>query len=877
MKIKAVRVFEVGRFCDAVAVEGFSGRLDVLAGPNEMGKSTLFRALQMLLTLKHNSSGDAVRRLTPYGGGQPLIEADLEINGKLWRISKRYGKRPRAQLTDLNKRSVIARSADADVAFGELLDVVAGPAELGLVWVRQKDALELPSPDKPKDRGERNALTRAIQGQLGAITGVTWADAVQARVKAQLDDLVTQRGPRKGGRYDVALETQAKLKQQLEEAQAAVARVQSAQVELDLLQGRFAEVGHPDVLNALELAAADAVEELEKVEQQRLALRQAQDEVRIRLKDQEASHEALKRFRSDQDRLAEISTRLSVVTSRLPALIESAETATVQEETARADGVRLSDQQNQLQQLMRARDVAGRLAERAMALSNAERLEQEVAVEAERMRLDPATSERVERIKRLDQQRQLLDERIAAESPTIRIAYDFAVEGHVRLHGEVLADGAEIIATEPVTLEVPGIGRIEVSPGGAESRERDLAERARLIDERDKLLAQVGAEDLLGAEVLLAERSKRDRALSLSIAELRRVAPDGLAPLRSDVADFENQLGMLEFEHCDLEADDAELEQRFRELAKALTDARQSYPGFAQSAKTAQAARAEAEARAAAGRQQIEELEKLLGPDDVRAERLAELEARVAVVDQDAGEALRKVSALQQVLPDDDSMRAIRARVETARRDCEAARAEAVRLRERRVALIAQIEALTNSGVGQRLAELEGELQRADGVVEEIKAEIGALELLSEALQAARGSSREHLMAPLMERVRPYLEVVFGEAQLQFKEGFAAESLIRGGEMEAIDRLSDGTQEQLAILVRLAYARLLAEHGKPVPLMLDDPLAYSDTGRISQMFRSLRVASGYHQVVVLTCREQSFAGLNGTRVGLSPWRVDLDW
>lgn len=877
MKIKGLRVFEVGRFCDAVAVEGFSGKLDVLAGPNEMGKSTLFRALQMLLTLKHNSSGDAVRRLTPYGGGQPLIEADLEINGKLWRISKRYGKRPRAQLTDLNKCSVIARGADADVAFGELLDVVAGPAELGLVWVRQKDALEMPSPDKPKDRGERNALTRAIQGQLRAITGVTSADAVRARVKAQLDDLVTQRGPRKGGRYDVALETQAKLKQQLEEAQAAVARVQSAQVELDLLQGRFAEVGHPDVLNALELAAADAVEELEKVEQQRLALRQAQDEVRIRLKDQEASHEALKRFRSDQDRLAEISTRLSVVTSRLPALIESAETATVQEETARADGVRLSDQQNQLQQLMRARDVAGRLAERAMALSNAERLEQEVAVEAERMRLDPATSERVDRIKRLDQQSQLLDERIAAESPTIRIAYDFAVEGHVRLHGEVLADGAEIIATEPVTLEVPGIGRIEVSPGGAESRERDLAERAQLVDERDKLLAQVGAEDLLGAEVLLAERSKRDRALSLSIAELRRVAPDGLASLRSDVADFEIQLGRLEFEHCDLEADDAELEQRFRELAKALTDARQSYPGFAQSAKTAQAARAEAEARAAAGRQQIEELEELLGPDDVRAERLAELEARVAVVDQDAGEALRKVSALQQVLPDDDSMRAIRARVETARRDCEAARAEAVRLRERRVALIAQIEALTNSGVGQRLAELEGELQRADGVVEEIKAEIGALELLSEALQAARGSSREHLMAPLMERVRPYLEVVFGEAQLQFKEGFAAESLIRGGETEAIDRLSDGTQEQLAILVRLAYARLLAEHGKPVPLMLDDPLAYSDTGRISQMFRSLRVASGYHQVVVLTCREQSFAGLNGTRVGLSPWRVDLDW
>ncbi len=877
MQIRALRVFEVGRFCEPVAVEGFSGGLDVLAGPNEMGKSTLFRALQMLLTLKHNSSGDAVKRLTPYGGGQPLVEADLEIEGKLWRISKRYGNRPRAQLTDLSKGRVVARGADADVVFGELLDVVVGPAELGLVWVGQKHALEMPRPDMPKDRGERNALTRAIQGQLRSITGTTSADAVRARVKAQLDDLVTQRGPRKGGRYDVALEFQGRLRQQVEEAQAGVASVQSAQAELDLLLGRFAEVGHPDVLNALELAAAGSVEELERVEQQRLALRQAQDEVRIRLKDQESSHEALKRFRSDQERLVEIGRRLSDVTSRLPALIEAAETATAEEEKARADGVRLSDQQNQLQQLMRARNVAGRLAERAMALSNAERLEQEVAVEAERMRSDPATSERIDRLKQLDQRRQLVDERIAAESPAIRIAYEPGAKGHVRLHGEVLRDGAEVIATETLTLEVPGIGRIEVSPGGAESRERDLTERAKLVAEWDELLAAVGAEDLSGAEALLAERSKRDRALSLSIAELRRVAPDGLVALRSDVADFEAQLGMLEFEHHDLEADDADLERRLKEVATALTGARQTYPGVAQSAKTAQAALAEADARATAGRQQMAELEELLGPDEVRAERLAELEARVAAVDQDAADALRKVTALQQVLPDDDALRTLKTRVETARRDSEVACAEAVRLRERRAALIAQIEALTNSGIGQRLAELEGELQRADGAVAEIKAEIDALELLREALQAARDTSREYLMAPLMERVKPYLEEVFGEAQMLFEEGFAAESLIRGGEVEVIDRLSDGTQEQLAILVRLAYALLLAEHGKPVPLMLDDPLAYSDAGRISQMFRSLSVASRHHQVVVLTCREQAFAELEGTRVGLSPWRVDLDW
>ncbi len=877
MKIKALRVAEVGRFGEPVAVEGFSGGLDVLAGPNEMGKSTLFRALQMLLTLKHNSSGDAVKKLTPYGGGQPLVEADLEIDGNLWRISKRFGKRPRALFTDLSTGSAIARNADADAAFGELLDAVAGPAERGLAWVGQKHALEMPNPDRPKDRGERDALTRAIQGQLQEITGASSADAVRARVQAQLDGLVTSRGAKKGGRYDIALEAQAKLRQQVEEAEAGLGRVQSAQAELDLLQARFAEVGHPDVVNALELAAASAAEELEKVEQQRLALRQAQDEVRIRLKDQETSHDALKRFRRDQERLAEVGRRHFEVTSRLPALSEASETGTSEEEKARADGVRMSDQQNQLQQLLRARNVASKLAERAMALANAERLDREVAVEAERMRSDPVNSERVDRLTRLDQRRQILDERIAAESPAIRVAYDEGAQGRVLVDGEAVGDGAEIIATETMTLVVPGLGRIEISPGGAESRERDLAERAQLLSEWQELLVVVGAQDLPGAEKLLAERTERDRALSLSIAELRRVAPDGLVSLRGDVAELESQLAKLQFEHCDLEVDDAVLEQRLKDVSTALTDARSTYPGFAQAAKTAQAALAEAEARATAARQQMADLEQVLGPDDVRAERLAELEARVATVDQDAAEALRKVTALQQVLPDDDAIRALKARVETAQRNVDASRSETGQLRERRAALVAQIDAHSNSGIGRRFSELEGELQRADSLVAEIKAEIDALELLSQALHAARETSREHLMAPLMERVKPYLAEVFGGAQLQFVEGFTAERLIRGGEVEAIDRLSDGTREQLAILVRLAYARLLAEHGKPVPLLLDDPLAYSDAARISQMFRSLSIASRHHQVVVLTCRDQAFEELEGTRVGLSAWHVDQDW
>ena len=89
MRIRAVRVAEVGPFSGAVALEGLSGGLDVLTGPNEAGKSTLFTALATLLAEKHTSTARHVADLRPDSGGAPLIEADLEIDGQLWRLRKR--------------------------------------------------------------------------------------------------------------------------------------------------------------------------------------------------------------------------------------------------------------------------------------------------------------------------------------------------------------------------------------------------------------------------------------------------------------------------------------------------------------------------------------------------------------------------------------------------------------------------------------------------------------------------------------------------------------------------------------------------------------------------------------------------------------------
>jgi uncharacterized protein YhaN len=80
--------------------------------------------------------------------------------------------------------------------------------------------------------------------------------------------------------------------------------------------------------------------------------------------------------------------------------------------------------------------------------------------------------------------------------------------------------------------------------------------------------------------------------------------------------------------------------------------------------------------------------------------------------------------------------------------------------------------------------------------------------------------------------------------------------------------LSRGTQEQLGVLTRLAFADMLLDRGFPVSLILDDPLVYSDDARLDAMTEILTEAGKRMQVIVLTCRERAFRHLDANRISL---------
>jgi recombinational DNA repair ATPase RecF len=136
------------------------------------------------------------------------------------------------------------------------------------------------------------------------------------------------------------------------------------------------------------------------------------------------------------------------------------------------------------------------------------------------------------------------------------------------------------------------------------------------------------------------------------------------------------------------------------------------------------------------------------------------------------------------------------------------------------------------------------------------------LKLLRDTVASCLTEGREHYYQPVRRHLRPFLNDLFPGSELELGEGFAITGIKRH-RSELFERLSDGTQEQIAVLVRLAMGAMLAERGQVVPIILDDALVYCDDDRIQRMFDALSRAGKHQQIIVLTCRLRTFGPLGG--------------
>ena len=208
MKVRSIHLDQFKKFDRPVAIEGFSDGLNLIAGPNEMGKSTLLLALRAALFERHGSKSQSIKALQPnhVQGAAPEVMAELEFDGGIYRIEKRFLRRPLARLTRPDGQ--IVEGNEAEAAIQALLGLdrdtslsleKGSPGHFGVMLTPQRQSFDPPA----LSQGTRHTLEEAIAEEIEQLGNQSEVDAVLANIAMAAFEIVDKRNKPKARYKDV--------------------------------------------------------------------------------------------------------------------------------------------------------------------------------------------------------------------------------------------------------------------------------------------------------------------------------------------------------------------------------------------------------------------------------------------------------------------------------------------------------------------------------------------------------------------------------------------------------------------------------------------------------------------------------------------------
>jgi uncharacterized protein YhaN len=822
----------------------------VVCGPNEIGKSSMLEALDLLLSYKDRSGHRDVKAVKPtHVDAGALIEAEISTGEYRFVYRKRFHKK---QMTELDISAPRREQLTGDEAHDRVEAIIAETVDLRL-WEAQR-VLQSASTDAVNLSGS-DALARALDAAAGdaaapAAAGADPASLLIDRIESEYLRYFTATG-RPTKEWKAAGE-------RLAVAEAEVRQRRSRVEEVDQRVSRHDELGL--AVRALQDRLTPAAARLTHAQQAHAGVLEITEGLaNARLQAEAAAATAAGAALADRQRrelIADAARRAETLTE-----LQNRLTAAVDEET-------------QARQAADAAATATDQADAALAAAQATLDTAQAAVVAAKLaarvtRIDATEASLVdlraqigaigvtgERLADIEQAAALAD-RLQAQLESDAAIVEFIAPAGVALTIDGVArtlSPAEVLtqpATAAVVVDVPGVLSVRINPG------------ATAVTLRANLAA---AQTVLGDA--LAEAGVSDVAAARSAAQQRQT-------LTADVARLSAALEVL------LDGDDSTaLHARLAELPG---DAAAGGTDVAAAAADLAAARAAADARRASAtdaasaltatstgagllRQRIETAETELA--DVR-DRLAI--ARTAVADDAvAAEATARDAALRAA---DTAVAALAQRYAAAdpvavEAELAAAAAEATAIADEHDRLATELNTITielgvMGGEGRQgdLDEAEAELERAAVEHARLGERAAATQLLRDTMIRHRDNARARYVQPYRAELERLGRVVFGESfAVEVNAALTICSRSLDGCTVPYESLSGGAREQLGILARLAGAALVAKEDT-VPVMIDDALGFTDPDRLARMAAVFDTVGDRGQVIVLTCTPGRYDGI----------------
>ncbi len=881
MRIRRISIRNFRKLVGPVTIDGLEDGLTVIAGDNEEGKSTVLTAIQTVFFNRHRLSGEAAQAMQPFGSAvRPEVEVDFDLDGNRYSLRKAFCQSHEAELVTPTSR---VTGDEVEERLQQLLRFdlpgrgAAKPEQRGvwgLFWVEQGTSFARPQ------LGEigRETLVAALESEVGQVLGGERGRALLVTIAQKCDEYFTKTGKPRGP-YKDSLEQVQALAAELEGFRSALRFYDDKVDDLGRIRGRLKTYEDSRSLETAERDLKQAREDSKRVGALESALAAAETNEKL------ASAEwktILQSWSAREERTKSVtSATADAGACRVNAQEKENSLAKVKAEKDNAETVFgkakrglgraeafLSACERDLQ---RAR-IQGELKALAGRLDKAKESKQlgdTLRVQAASIPID---EDEIKRLRALEKTADLA--RIRLLTVATKLEFSPEAERTALLGDRSLSPNEPLLLTEKADLVLEGFGTLTVTPGGEDlSSRRSDSESA--SNELEKALKRLGVADASSAEKLLKKRVDLLTKAGNHDAAAAAHAPNGIEILHQEAERKTLQLRELSG-GADEPAPPIKEAEGHRDQARGKFDeARRNLDRTDEALRSADKLHSEireawvkAQAEFEGAERRSERLQEELESD--RAESSdQELRKTVDAASGKHGDA-RGVTAHRQADLENANPEEVRLRLERAEQADKSIKADIEKLSRQANDLEVELRTLGQTGLGERLEEKEGELARARAAADRLERSAAAVRLLLDTLKAAERDAKETFLGPVRERIKPYLRLLFPDAELVLADGdMAISHLRRGGIDEPFDSLSVGTREQLAVLTRLAFADFLRDKGRPAAIILDDALAYSDDQRFDRMQLVLRKAAERLQVIILTCRERDYHSLGAPIVRLS--------
>lgn len=839
----------------------------VVCGPNEVGKSSMLEALDLLLTYRDRSGHRDVKAVKPANADVGSeVEAEISTGPYRFVYRKRFHKKAGTELEILApKREQLSGDEAHDrveAMLNETLDTKLWDAQR-VLQASATDAVNLSGSD---------ALARALDAAAGE------TDAAPSGDDSLLIDLIDAEylkyftgtgrptGPWKSvaDRVKTAEAEVSRCLRAVEDVNDRVSRHEALTTTLQTLDESLEPAcARLTAARAAHDALTTLAEELRQARQ--VAATRAAASTNSALADTQR-----RKLIADCERrteaLAALQAQRAVAEQQEVAARQVAEAAATAAELA---GTALDGAQQRFEtarataEACVAREEADRLAARVASIDQAEG---ELAQLAQQLAAITLTDTALAGIEKHWAAVQRIEAQLQADVTTVEftapVDIDVTVDGEARTL--VAGESWTQPASTAVVVEVPGVLAVRIDPGASAVKlHADLTAAQQLMD---RALDEAGVADVEAARGLDARRRALTESRTAHAAKLEGLCSgEDVTVLRARLAEL--RAAASDGEQLDAEAVAAELRAADDALraARADAEAKQKVAADAGAAHVLRSTAATvlrtqceaAETESADVHEQLATLRAAVSDEAVAAQAAADAEEHRKADDVVTALAERYGAA------DPTAVEAELAAAGTAV-DTLTAQREATKLELHTVT--AELGVIGSEGRQSQLDDAQAELKRARAEHTRIEERAQAAALLRNTMIRHRDNTRQRYVQPYRAELERLGRTVFGPT---FEVDVDTELTIRTRTLKGCtvpyDSLSGGAKEQLGILARLAGAALVAKEDT-VPVVIDDALGFTDPERLTKMGAVFDTVGSHGQVIVLTCTPRRYLGVEDAHV-----------